>query len=182
MVFTQHGCAATPFTSTAFHSLGMALSSSNTVDVTFTATATQEPLVTPPSSSSAPSPNPSKPGIGIIVGSTIGACLFASFIVIVFFLVWRRRRAVKRNAVQTHLYQQTTQTLVEYNPLGFPSPVFSSPANPYRDECKGWQQQQQQSIQGNGEVPRYPGMEQGRLGIVEADGFERPVEAPTAEK
>ncbi|KAE8862312.1 hypothetical protein PTNB29_04874 [Pyrenophora teres f. teres] len=171
----------TPFTSTAFHSLGMTLSSSsNTEDVTYTVAATQEPLTTPTSSSAAPSPNHSKPGIGIIVGSTIGACLFASFIAFVVFLAWRRRRAVRRNGVQAHTYQPTPQTMVEYNPLGFPSPVFSSPASPYHDDFKGWQQEQ--STQRNFEVPQYPGMGQGRLGIVEVDGFERPVEAPTAEK
>ncbi|CAA9956604.1 hypothetical protein PTMSG1_00212 [Pyrenophora teres f. maculata] len=181
MAFTQHGCAATPFTSTAFHSLGMTLSSSsNTEDVTYTVAAIQEPLTTPTSSSAAPSPNHSKPGIGIIVGSTIGACLFASFIAFVVFLAWRRRRAVRRNGVQAHTYQPTPQTMVEYNPLGFPSPVFSSPASPYHDDFKGWQQEQ--STQRNFEVSQYPGMGQGRLGIVEVDGFERPVEAPTAEK
>jgi hypothetical protein len=58
--------------------------------------------------------------------------------------------------------------------LGFPSPGFSSsglpsPASPYGDDSKGWQQHS-------------PRMGRGSIGIVEVDGTSRAVEAPTAEK
>ncbi|RMZ74556.1 hypothetical protein GMOD_00003607 [Pyrenophora seminiperda CCB06] len=175
MVFTQHGCAATPFTSTAFHSLGMDLSSSNANKETLAATVGQEPLITPTLSDTAFSSSSTKPGIGVIVGGTIGACFFVSFIALVVFLVWRRHRAARRNGMQPQ-----RRTIVEYNPLGFPSSVFSSPANPYEDDYKRWQQRQ--PAQRGVEIPQYLGMGQGRLGIVEVDGIEQPVEAPTAEK
>ena len=94
--------------------------------------------------------------------------------------MWRRHTAVRSDDGQPYMYQQTPQTMVEYNLLGVPFPVFSSPAGPHQDEFKG--SQQHQRSQRFIKIPQYPGMGQGTLGVVEVDGGERPVEAPTTEQ
>jgi hypothetical protein len=183
MVFTQHGCAASAFTSTAYHSLDMTLSSSTpekeTVYVTKEPTST--PTSPPPSSSSS---NTSKPSLGAIVGGTIGACLFVSFIALVVFLAWRRRRDEARNNAQSigSFHQNDSRGMVEYNAMGFPSPGFSSQGLPSRrspgsEDDKAWQQRE--SVGGG-----WRAMTRGRgqIEIAEMDGTSRAVEAPTAEK
>jgi len=76
---------------------------------------------------------------------------------------------------QPYMSQQTPQTMVEYTPLGIP-PL----ASPCQGASKGRQQYQwsQRFI----EIPQYPGVGQGRLGVVEVDGGERLAEAPTIEQ
>lgn len=76
---------------------------------------------------------------------------------------------------QPYMSQQTPQTMVEYTPLGVPSP-----ASLYQDEFKAWKQHQRS--QRYMEIQQCPGMEQGRIGVVEVDGGERPAETPTAEQ
>ncbi|RYO40896.1 hypothetical protein AA0113_g6781 [Alternaria arborescens] len=177
IVLTQYGCAASAFTSTAYHSLGMSLPTSSAARETVTATVTKESISTPTSSSSSSSSS-SKPSLGAIIGGTIGACLFVSFILFVVFLAWRRRKeAAKNNPRSAGAFHRTSQqTTVEYNPMGFPSPGFSSsglpsPASPYSDDSKTWQQYLSRMGRGRDQVD-----------IVEVDGTSRAVEAPTAEK
>jgi hypothetical protein len=172
---TQHGCAASAFTSTAFHSLGMSLSSSVGKE---TVTVTREPVTTP-TSSSVDEGEGSKPSLGAIVGGTIGACVFVSFCGFVCFLAWRRRKAHSAHPPYSATQQQG---VIEYNPLGFPSPGFSSPGFPspelsspgfaYMNEQKTWQQHRS--------IPQYPGM--GQIDIAEVDGRQGAVEAPCNEK
>ena len=177
IVLTQYGCAASAFTSTAYHSLGMSIPSSSAARETVTATVTKESISTPTSSSSSSSSS-SKPSLGAIVGGTIGACLFVSFILFVVFLAWRRRKeAAKNNPRSAGAFHRTSQqTMVEYNPMGFPSPGFSSsglpsPGTSYGDDSKTWQQYLSRMGRGRDQVD-----------IVEVDGTSRAVEAPTAEK
>ncbi|KAG9187343.1 hypothetical protein G6011_05214 [Alternaria panax] len=170
MVFTQYGCAASAFTSTAYHSLGMSLSMSSAAKETVTVT--KEPDSTPtPSDSSSSSSSPSsssKPSLGAIVGGTIGACSFVSFVLFVVFLAWRRRKTVVRNSPHSAdaFHRTSHQAMVEYNPMGLPSP-----AGPYGDDSKIWQQQ----------LPRM-GRGRGQIEIAEVDGTSRAMEAPAAEK
>jgi hypothetical protein len=115
--------------------------------------------------------------LGAIVGGTIAACLFVSFILLVIFLAWRRRKVEAKNNPHSAgaFHQRNSQTtMVEYNPFGFPSPGFSSegassPRSPYGEDNKAWQQLS-------------PGTRRGQVEIVEVDGTSRAVEAPTAEK
>ncbi|KAH6881515.1 hypothetical protein BKA58DRAFT_3781 [Alternaria rosae] len=180
IVFTQHGCAASAFTGTAYHSLDMSLSSNTPEKETVYATVTKEPVSTPTSAPPPSSSNTSKSSLGAIVGGTIGACLFLSFFGFVIFLTWRRRRAQARNTAHStgSFHQRDSRGMVEYNAMGFPSPGFmsqglSSPESPSGEVDKVWQQR--------GSGGEWPGMER-QIEIVEVDGTSRPVEVPAGER
>ncbi|KAF1833743.1 hypothetical protein BDW02DRAFT_569725 [Decorospora gaudefroyi] len=178
----QHGCADTAFTSTALGTGGT--SETDTVTLTVTADPVTTPTSTSSSSSSSTSVVPpsssgsSKPGIGAIVGGTIGACTFVSFIAFIVFLAWRRRRAATQDASTTYTqspHPHPHHSMVEYNPVGFPSPSFSSPVSP---DLKVWSQHHFEPGVVGDAAPLYPSMGSGHVGIVEVDGSQRPVEAP----
>jgi hypothetical protein len=191
----QHGCAASAFTSTAFRSLGMSVQTASSQEKdTVTTTVTADPVMsniptassdTSSSAATSAESGAGKPSLGAIVGGTIGACSFVSFIAFVVFLAWRRRKA--HSSLPLDCQQQHSHSTVQYDPLGFPSPGFSSPGFPSPgypspvgtyidvDGQKAWQQHG--TFQN---VHQYPGM--GQIEIVEVDGRQRAVEAPTAEK
>jgi hypothetical protein len=118
-------------------------------------------------------PNASKSGIGPIVGGTIGGCVVLSIVAIVAFFVYRRRKIQRESVTQPALTQFAGVT--EYNPNGFPSPYTGD------EYVKSWTQSQQHQgpVQRfDDAMPQYPRMGVGRVGVVEVDGLERPVEAP----
>lgn len=136
---------------------------------TATVTIIQTPSSTPILSSS-PSP---KPGIGAIVGGTIGGCVFFSIIALIAFLIYRKRQNAKDTAAQRPVTQfHGNGAMTEYNPHGFQSPYMEN-------DHKTWQQQQQGPVhRADNSMPLYPGMGVDQYGLVEVDGTQRPVEVP----
>ncbi|KAF2849929.1 hypothetical protein T440DRAFT_532924 [Plenodomus tracheiphilus IPT5] len=175
-VMTQHGCTSSAFTLTAQRSWGPIKSSS--ADDPTTVTVTKDPSPTATSSRLPSSNKAAKPSIGIIVGSTIGACVFLSIIALVAFFVYRRRSRAKdhqgivKSGVQQPGSQYHTHSMTQYDPLGSPSGWSEA-------DGKIWQQMS--PVSGSPAatfVPVYPGMGRERAGVVEVDGTQRPVEAP----
>jgi hypothetical protein len=170
---TQHGCAPKGFTSTAMRSPGQIASSIapelyRTATVTVLATPSDSPTLTPVS-------GPSKPNLGAIIGGTIGACTVISLVVLAIFLLRRRRKAAMNSSIQapTARYHDSNGAVTEYNPHGFGSPSFP-------DDTKTWVQQHAGPVDRVSDaMPQYPGMAARQYGIVEVDGMQRPVEAPT---
>ncbi|EMD93232.1 hypothetical protein COCC4DRAFT_133281 [Bipolaris maydis ATCC 48331] len=173
MVMTQHGCAETAFTSTAYRSPGMRMLSSSNKETeereTVTATVTMREIIsgipTLPAvaedKDTTTSSEGRKTSLEAVIGGTVGACVFVCFLAFVVFLAWRRRRNLKGQ--NTQCYQQQ-QSMVEYH------------AAVYEDTDKAWDQQcgvvacEREICMGDG------------VGVVEMDGTQRPVEAPTREK
>ncbi|KAF1845509.1 uncharacterized protein K460DRAFT_355323 [Cucurbitaria berberidis CBS 394.84] len=163
---TQHGCASSQFTITAQRSWGPSISSSIEGRRTVTVTAS---AVTTPTSTLASSAS-SKQNIGTIVGGTIGGCVFLSIMALAVFVWYRRRKAQQESTLQPKT-QYHSHVMAEHNPLGFHT-------NYVENDHKLWQQQHLGAVhRSSNAVPQYPGMNQ--CGVVEADGVQRPVEAPT---
>ncbi|KAH7346029.1 hypothetical protein BKA66DRAFT_478375 [Pyrenochaeta sp. MPI-SDFR-AT-0127] len=173
---TQHGCAESGFTLTAQRSWGVSLRSSVETSITSaSAPPASTPTQTPSGSGS------SRPSIGAIVGGTIGGCAVVSLIAFGIFLWYRRRKAQRDSIIQppkpaTHYH---SHSMTEYNPTG-----FQNTGTYVEEDHKLWQQHRQQQQEHGGvyrpptqQMPQYPGMRQ--YGIVEVDGIQRPVEAPT---
>ncbi|XP_014551981.1 hypothetical protein COCVIDRAFT_111512 [Bipolaris victoriae FI3] len=174
MVMTQHGCAETAFTSTAYRSPGMSmLSLSNTKTgerKTVTATVTTRevvsgiPTAATEDRASTNSSEGKKNSLGAVIGGTVGACIFVCFLAFVVFLAWRRRRDLTGQNAQSYRQQQRQQSMVQYH------------AVVYEDANKAWDQQrgvvvcEREICMGDG------------VGVVEMDGTQRPIEAPTGEK
>jgi hypothetical protein len=187
---TQHGCAQKPFTSTAYHhtlDTNVPASLSNTIaahqgekeTVTATATVTTREQVFVSSTSAVGkdthdaatmSSSTRKTSLGAIIGATVGACVFSCFVAFVVVLVLRRRRSEHVQSQRQH--QQ--QSLVEYH------------AVVYENAHKAWDQHRgiftcEMEIH-QGDVMVSGNENQLDMGIVEVDGRQRPVEAPTGEK
>ncbi|EUC43834.1 hypothetical protein COCMIDRAFT_99801 [Bipolaris oryzae ATCC 44560] len=172
MVMTQHGCAETAFTSTAYRSTGMSILLSSNTETgkreTVTATVTTKEVVS--SSPSLPAVTEDKDtttseegknSLGAVIGGTVSACVFVCFLAFVGFLAWRRRRNLKGRNAQSYKQQQS---MIEYH------------AVLYGDDNKAWDQQH-----GVVACERVICMGDG-VGVIEMDGTQRPVEAPTGEK
>jgi hypothetical protein len=107
---------------------------------------------------------PKKQNLAPIIGGTIGACTFIS-LVILAFVVYRRRKAAQVGAVQTPVAQYHDVN-GGYDPHAM-----------YENDSKSWQLQRVGPVlRENNAVPEYPGMGVGQYGIVEVDGVQRPVE------
>ncbi|KAF2830876.1 hypothetical protein CC86DRAFT_343967 [Ophiobolus disseminans] len=164
---TQHGCTNKGFTESASRAWGV---SSIPKELYRTTTV----LVTPSSSPTptlTPSTDPAKPGLGAIIGGTIGGCTVVSIIVLVAFLLHRRRKKARDSIKQRPITQFHPEGVTEYNPNGFPTPKFSN------NDAK-WEQHQGPVTRPSDAMPHYPGMGPAQYGIVEVDGLQRPVEAP----
>lgn len=84
--------------------------------------------------------------------------MILSLVALAAFFVYRRRKNQREGVAQT-----------AFHPHGFD-------ANYVENEIKAWQQHHGPVQRGDDSVPRYPGMD--RMGVVEVDGVQRPVEAP----
>ncbi|CAO2655994.1 Nn.00g047970.m01.CDS01 [Neocucurbitaria sp. VM-36] len=175
---TQHGCAASQFTSTALRGWGVS-SSSGEEGAAKTVTVTAPPATTPTTSTTPSSPSSGSkkpPSLGAIIGGTIGGCILLSTIAFAFFLCYRRRTARQFDESKPKLNGNNSSdyphSVTEYNPAGFHGRFVES-------DHKLWQQQQYLGAvhRESNAVPEYPGMSQ--AGVVEVDGVQRPVEAPT---
>ncbi|EMD67912.1 hypothetical protein COCSADRAFT_132992 [Bipolaris sorokiniana ND90Pr] len=176
MVMTQHGCAETAFTSTAYRSPGMdMLLPSNTKTgkrETVTATVTTREVVSGIPTLSAVTEDKDtttsegrKTSLGAVIGGTVGACVFVCFLGFVVFLAWRRWRNLKgQNAQCYQQQQQQQQSMVEYH-----AAVCEAAKKAWDHQC-GVVACEREICMGGG------------VGVVEMDGTQRPVEAPTREK
>jgi hypothetical protein len=172
-IMTQHGCAKEGFTSTAMRATGQLASSIppeqyRTATVTVLATPSDTPILTPVS-------GPSKPNLGAIIGGTIGGCTIISIFVIAAMLLRRRRKIALASNVQPPptRYHDGHGNVTEYNPQGFTETM-------YPEDSKKWAQQNVGPVtRPDDAMPQYPGMAARQYGIVEVDGMQKPVEAPT---
>jgi hypothetical protein len=162
-VMTQHGCAASAFTSSAQRSWGTQTSippelyRTATVTVAVTTTDTPTLIHVPP---------PKKQNLGAIIGGTIGGCTLISLLIFFAILLHRRRKA--RNFEQAP-QAQYHGPIMTFDPM--------SPSYATNGDDKMWQQRNAGPVTRESDaMPQYPGMGTARYGVMEVDGVQRPVE------
>ncbi|KAJ4339406.1 hypothetical protein N0V95_007784 [Ascochyta clinopodiicola] len=149
---TQHGCAASGFTSTAQRSYGALSSSlSSPSPLVVTVTASPTPSTTLAASDSAP-----KQSLGPIIGGTVGGCIILSLVALAAFLIHRRRCAAAEHSHPPS--SRPHHSSPQFHPDGFPA-VWSE------QDVKIWQR------------PDMP-----YLGVSEVHGEDRAVEVEAPEK
>ncbi|KAF1944841.1 hypothetical protein EJ02DRAFT_306988, partial [Clathrospora elynae] len=174
-IMTQHGCAASAYTRTVMTSPNPTFPISGKIE-TETVTVTAAPIST--FSTASPLSGGSvevkaKTRLAPIIGGTIGACIFLSLIVFAVFLACRRRSAKNKSQLPHSDGTRDRQAMLQFNATGFLDQQAS-----YANEIKA----SAVCSQGGGDVEEYPGMGRQRVGIVEVDGVQRAVEAPTGER
>ena len=174
---TQHGCAASAFTINVPRSWGVQ-KDTTTVTVTAPSSSASASLTSSPSTAQDAAAGVGegrkvkRPNIGIIIGGTIGACLFFSVLALTGFLVWRRRRMqlYPPRGTVSHFSHDYHGPQMAYNSLASPDMSQGDGVD------KSWHVQQHGGAvaRESDAVPVYPGMR--RVGVVEVEGRERPVE------
>ncbi|KAF1912692.1 hypothetical protein BDU57DRAFT_374967 [Ampelomyces quisqualis] len=160
---TQHSCGSTAFTSTAQRSYGGPASSISPAEVTVTIASTPSatPTLTPVSL-------PAKPNLAAIIGGTIAACTAISFAILSVVLL-RRHRKARAEGSAIPQYRHGAVAVGD----GFQdSPYVGG------NDAKSWNHAGPVGSESNA-MPNYPGMSREQYGIVEVDGVQSPVEAPS---
>ncbi|KZM24324.1 hypothetical protein ST47_g4506 [Ascochyta rabiei] len=121
---TQHGCAASGFTSTAQRSYGPS------------STSTPSPLVVTVTASATPSASPSadnepKQSLGPIIGGTVGGCIIVSLVALAALFIHRRRRRAANHSRPPP--SRPHHNSPEFHPGGFPAAAWNE------QDFKTWQ-------------------------------------------